>query len=140
MNRMYLMKDMGILAYVKYWPTCCLSGLHFSPLGALSFSRLWLAGASAIFAGFSSLLCCVSSLLCLVYLIFTPHIGSLPFALLHPTGTRYVAMDDREDIWSRFSPLFKRLYQKERKTLKEVKTIVEGQHGFPKTPYVIKSA
>jgi Clr5 domain len=38
------------------------------------------------------------------------------------------------EIWTSFAPLIKKLYQEERRTLKEVKTILEGEHAFPKTP------
>jgi hypothetical protein len=43
-------------------------------------------------------------------------------------------MDVDGDIWTEFQPLVKRLYEVDRKTLRDVKTILEGQHGFPETP------
>ena len=48
-------------------------------------------------------------------------------------------MDNGEDVWVRYAPLIKSLYQEERKTLSQVKAILENEHGFPKTPYVIFS-
>lgn len=44
------------------------------------------------------------------------------------------SMDVDGDIWTEFQPLVKRLYEVDRKTLRDVKTILEGQHGFPETP------
>lgn len=43
-------------------------------------------------------------------------------------------MDGDENIWTRNASLIKRLYQGERKTLKQVKQILETDHGFPVTP------
>lgn len=43
-------------------------------------------------------------------------------------------MEDSRDIWLDFKPIIKRLYEVERKTLTEVKKILEKQHGFPKKP------
>lgn len=43
-------------------------------------------------------------------------------------------MDDSDDIWVRYAPLIKKLYQEERKTLSEVKVTLENDHGFPRTP------
>lgn len=39
-----------------------------------------------------------------------------------------------ESAWVTQAPLIQRLYQDERKTLKEVKDILEGEHGFPPNP------
>jgi hypothetical protein len=39
------------------------------------------------------------------------------------------------DFWAKNEPLFRRLYQEERKSLSEVKEIVEGQpYNFPVHP------
>ncbi|KAI0455274.1 hypothetical protein F5B21DRAFT_472580 [Xylaria acuta] len=40
----------------------------------------------------------------------------------------------REDIWEQHRPTFQQLYQAQRRTLSEVKAIVERDHGFPATP------
>lgn len=43
-------------------------------------------------------------------------------------------MDTSRDIWVEYKPVIKRLYEGEEKTLKEVKAILEEQHGFPAAP------
>ncbi|KAI0554311.1 hypothetical protein F4679DRAFT_597388 [Xylaria curta] len=40
----------------------------------------------------------------------------------------------REDIWEQHKPTLHQLYQTQRKTLSEVKTLMERDHGFPATP------
>jgi hypothetical protein len=47
-------------------------------------------------------------------------------------------MDGDQDVWARNAPILKKLYQDDGKTLKEVKTIMEEQHGFPRIPYVTR--
>jgi hypothetical protein len=39
-----------------------------------------------------------------------------------------------EDPWVTHASLIKKLYQDERRTLKEVKAILETDHGFPRRP------
>jgi hypothetical protein len=43
-------------------------------------------------------------------------------------------MDTSQDIWEDFKPVIQQLYEGQGKTLKEVKAILEGQHGFPVAP------
>ena len=43
-------------------------------------------------------------------------------------------MSDDQDVWVQHAPVIKKLYQDDGKTLKEVKSIMEGQYGFPRTP------
>lgn len=42
--------------------------------------------------------------------------------------------DDEGDIWDRHQKLVQRLYETERKTLEDVKQILEAEHGFPDIP------
>lgn len=35
------------------------------------------------------------------------------------------------DEWAQHEPIIRQLYEVERKTLKEVKSILEKEHGFP---------
>lgn len=42
--------------------------------------------------------------------------------------------DDEGDIWDRHQKLLQRLYETERKTLEDVKQIMEAEHGFPDIP------
>ncbi|KAI0111515.1 hypothetical protein F4814DRAFT_422707 [Daldinia grandis] len=44
---------------------------------------------------------------------------------------RYLDLDPEEEIWERHELTFRQLYQTEHKTLKEVKEIMESEHGFP---------
>jgi hypothetical protein len=48
-----------------------------------------------------------------------------------------IEMDSNQDIWLASKPLIKQLYEVERKTLKEVKFILEAEHGFPETSLVM---
>ncbi|KAI0867501.1 hypothetical protein GGS24DRAFT_485425 [Hypoxylon argillaceum] len=45
--------------------------------------------------------------------------------------------DLHDDMWAQNEPTFRRLYQTERHTLKQVKNIMEREHGFPITPLPI---
>lgn len=38
------------------------------------------------------------------------------------------------DLWSQHAPMIRQLYEVEKKTLKEVKHILETEHNFPNTP------
>ncbi|KAI0486687.1 hypothetical protein F4859DRAFT_510474 [Xylaria cf. heliscus] len=40
----------------------------------------------------------------------------------------------QDDVWKQNETTFRRLYLKERKTLKDVKKIMESEHNFPSTP------
>jgi hypothetical protein len=42
--------------------------------------------------------------------------------------------DAADNIWTAHQDTLRRLYLVERKTLKQVKQVMESQHGFPKTP------
>ncbi|OTB12660.1 hypothetical protein K445DRAFT_180089 [Daldinia sp. EC12] len=44
---------------------------------------------------------------------------------------RHPDPDPEEGIWEQHKSTFLRLYQTERKTLREVKEIMESEHGFP---------
>ncbi|KAF3062230.1 hypothetical protein GL218_03914 [Daldinia childiae] len=48
-----------------------------------------------------------------------------------PAKRRCPDPDPDEWVWEQHRPTFLRLYQTERKTLKEVKEIMESEHGFP---------
>jgi hypothetical protein len=39
-----------------------------------------------------------------------------------------------DSIWTQHEAVIRHLYQIERKTLKQVKEILESQYGFPKKP------
>lgn len=41
---------------------------------------------------------------------------------------------DTDDIWQRHNVVIRDLYGKERKTLREVKHIMETEYGFPDLP------
>ncbi|KAL7627774.1 hypothetical protein AAE478_001969 [Parahypoxylon ruwenzoriense] len=47
-----------------------------------------------------------------------------------------VLPDQGGDMWERSKSTIRQLYENERKTLREVKTIMEAQYGFPVTPYL----
>lgn len=42
-------------------------------------------------------------------------------------------MDVNHQRWVEHGPLIKRLYQDERKTALQIKTILESEYGFPET-------
>lgn len=42
--------------------------------------------------------------------------------------------EEDDKIWRQNAPVIRQLYQEERKTLKEVKTIMENDREFPETP------
>lgn len=51
-----------------------------------------------------------------------------------PASSRPVPVGAADDVWHRHEAQIKDLYQNKRKTLREVKRLME-ENGFPETPY-----
>lgn len=51
-----------------------------------------------------------------------------------PSSSRPVPVGATDDVWHRHEAQIKDLYQNKRKTLREVKRLME-ENGFPETPY-----
>ncbi len=45
-----------------------------------------------------------------------------------------IYLDPIGDLWTQHEPVIRRLYEVERKTLKEVKKMLEAEYNFPVTP------
>jgi len=50
-----------------------------------------------------------------------------------PASSYPIPLDTADDVWLRHEAQLKDLYQNQRKTLREVKRLME-ENGFPKTP------
>ena len=50
------------------------------------------------------------------------------------SSTKRARPDDIDVIWQGHESTIRRLYETERKTLKQVKHCMEAEHGFPEIP------